>query len=326
MNPFISVFGKLFIKKTKQIKNKLDNKDKEQKKNARYLNPYIDLEEIMKKTIEGLNKISSDKTIILFVDELDRCSPEFAIKVLERMHHISQSVNNIQIIYSIDKKQIEETVRNIYGQKVNAKDYLKKFFSFGFNLSTGFVNENFTKKYEHIFKNFNFIFTDNFDKEKAFSSILIETDMRERENIIQKIELINSFLNKEQKNLDISILYVELFLANCFANGINIYNSEVRYENNMLLLVVENDGPGLKKYREISEFFESLSSCHNVKHELHGYDGFYDAKIENVVYNLLNNLINNQLPRYAIAYETDFYSFGLEFLMNFKKMYKSIEM
>ena len=164
-----------------------------------------------------------------------------------------------------------------------------------------------------------------FDKEKAFSSILLETNMRERENIIQKIELINSILNKNQKTLDISILYTELFLANCFVNNINIYNSEVHYEKNSLSLIVENDTPQLKKSAEISEFFESLSRCHNVKHELHGYDGFYHAEIEYVVYNLLNNLIHIQLPGDAIAPETEFYSFGLDYLMNFIKLYKSVE-
>ena len=242
------------------------------------------------------------------------------------MHHISKNVQNLQIIYSIDKKQIEETVRKIYGQKVNASNYLKKFFGFGFNLSSGNINEQFSIKYENLFKNFDFVFCDNFDKEKAFSAILLETNMRERENIIQKVELINSILNKEQKILDISLLYVELFLTNCFVNDINISSSAIHYENNKLTLLVTNNNTLLQHPSKLSVFFENLSHSHRVEHELHGYDGFYHAEIEYVAYNLLNNLIKLQLPQYYIAPETEFYRFGLDFLMNFIKLYKSIEM
>lgn len=306
----------------KKTYNKLIEKRHEKIRKYDY---HFDINQIMESTIKGLNKIAKERTLVIFVDELDRCLPEYAIKVLERMHHISKKVQNLQIIYSIDKNQFKETVRNIFGQNVNAGDYLKKFFGFGINISSGVINDQFTEKYKALFNNFDFVFSDNFDKEKAFSSILLETNMRERENIIQKIELINSILNKNQKTLDISILYTELFLANCFVNNINIYNSEVHYEKNSLSLIVENDTPQLKKSAEISEFFESLSRCHNVKHELHGYDGFYHAEIEYVVYNLLNNLIHIQLPGDAIAPETEFYSFGLDYLMNFIKLYKSVE-
>ena len=85
---------------------------------------------------EHLGEITKERTLVIFVDELDRCLPEYAIKVLERMHHISKKVQNLQIIYSIDKNQFKETVRNIFGQNVNAGDYLKKFFGFGINISS----------------------------------------------------------------------------------------------------------------------------------------------------------------------------------------------
>lgn len=325
-NPAVSFLGKFFVNKTKIIKHDLDKKTEDCKKQKRFLNPYLDLEDLMKVTITGLNKISNNKTVILLIDELDRCLPEYAIKVLERMHHITQSVNNLQIIYSIDKKQIEETVRKIFGVNANTSDYLKKFYSFSFNLSSGFLNEKFLEKYEKLFNKFDFIFTDNFDKEKAFISILSEINMREREYIIQKIELINSILNKNNEVLDIAVLYVEIFIAYCFTQKINIFNGEIHYENDNLYFTVENDTPQFEKSAFISKFFDGLVQSHNVKHELHGYDGFYKANIEYVVFNLLNNCINIQLPEYSIAWETDFYTNGAGVLNNFVKLYKDIEM
>ena len=153
-NPSISFFGKLFYKKTKLIKNELDKKNDEDKSQKRHLNPYIDLEEVMKKVTEGLNKISKDKTVILLVDELDRCIPNYAIKVLERMHHITTDVKNIQIIYSIDRNQLDETIRKVYGQQVDVKNYLKKFFSISFKLEAGNLSNEFINQHKSLFDKF----------------------------------------------------------------------------------------------------------------------------------------------------------------------------
>lgn len=323
-NPAVSFFGKFFFNKTKQIKKDLDKKSEENKQQKRYINPYINLEELMRKTVKGLNKISNNKTVLLLIDELDRCLPEYAIKVLERMHHITQNVKNLQVIYSIDKNQLEETVRKIYGENVNTSDYLRKFISFGFNLDYGEVNEIFLIKYKNLFNNFGFIFSDNFDKEKAFISILAETNMREREMIIQKIEIINSILNKNNGKLDIAILYVELFLVYCSSKGIDICNSTIRYTNDILTFDFINEHGLPVKSVFASQYFNKLAQCHTVKHKYHGYDGFYKANIEYVVYNLLNNLINRKIPEYSIAWESEFYEKSFAFLNSFVESYNNV--
>ena len=43
---------------------------------------------------KSLKEISGEYAIILFVDELDRCLPEYAIKVLERLHHLTENAKN----------------------------------------------------------------------------------------------------------------------------------------------------------------------------------------------------------------------------------------
>ena len=212
-NPAVPLFGKFLFNKTKKIKKYLDKKAEDNKKQKRYINPYIDLEELMRKIVKGLNEISKTKTVILLIDELDRCLPEYAIKVLERMHHITQNVQNLQIIYALDKEQIEETVHKIYGSKIDSKEYLKKFISFCFKLSTGNLNNNFIKLNKKLFESFDFVFTDNFDIEIAFRFMLPNINMRERENILEKIKLVNSILNEKDEMLDYSILYAELLLV-----------------------------------------------------------------------------------------------------------------
>lgn len=325
-NLSVSFLGKLFYKKTKQFKTELDEKSDEYKTQKRHLNPYIDLEEVMKKVTEGLNKISKDKTVILLVDELDRCIPNYAIKVLERMHHITTNVKNIQIIYSIDRNQLDETIRKVYGQQVDVKNYLKKFFSISFKLEAGNLSNEFINQHKSLFDKFDFTFSDNINISIAFSSILPDINMREREYILQKIELINSTLMKEDEIFDFSILYVELFLVYCINKNVDIYQSEIHYEQNQLSIIFEKD-PRLVKSAEISKYFENLVNCHNIKQEFHcGYQGYYKGTFEYVVAHLMNNLINNRVSEYNITWEQDFYRNSFAFLNNFIKLYKSIEM
>lgn len=318
-NPFVSIVGKLFIKKTKQFKTDLDKKSDEYKTQKRHLNPYIDLEEVMKKVTEGLNKISKDKTVILLVDELDRCIPNYAIKVLERMHHITANVKNIQIIYSIDRNQLDETIRKVYGQQVDVKNYLKKFFSISFKLEAGNLSNEFINQHKSLFDKFDFTFSDNVDVSIAFNSILPDINMREREHILQKIELINKTLIKEDEILDFSILYVELFLVYCIYNNFDIYNISAFYreEDNSIYIADHNN--------DLSQYIETLYLSHSVRHETHGYEGYYNATFENVFYNLWKNLQKQELPSYLISWEQDFYRNSFAFLNNFIELYKDIE-
>jgi Cdc6-like AAA superfamily ATPase len=82
------------------------------------------LNKTMKKLKEGLGKMSSDVTIIVVVDELDRCLPEYAIKVLERLHHIFNGMENTQVILSVDYDQLENTVKTIFGENTSTKRYI----------------------------------------------------------------------------------------------------------------------------------------------------------------------------------------------------------
>ena len=38
--------------------------------------------------------LTESNTVVIIVDELDRCIPEYAIKVLERLHHLTEEKEN----------------------------------------------------------------------------------------------------------------------------------------------------------------------------------------------------------------------------------------
>lgn len=204
------------------IKKEFEKYKEEIKNEIRNYDPHYDLNELMNSLVSGLNKICNDekKTIIVIVDELDRCLPEHAIKVLERMHHISQNVDNIQIVYGIDKTQIEKNIVQIFNiSEVPDKDnrikkYLSKFVTFGLKVPESKYQGEIDKKYPQLFAPFDKVNTYPFDIIEKIKLILIpEINARTVELIVKKIILTNSIINKAEEKLDDSILVFELFYA-----------------------------------------------------------------------------------------------------------------
>lgn len=86
----------------------------------------------LKKLVETLVSESESK-VVIFVDELDRCKPTFAIHLLERIKHLFD-IPNMIFVLSTDKGQLEECVKGIYGAGTNGSEYLRRFIDFEFAL------------------------------------------------------------------------------------------------------------------------------------------------------------------------------------------------
>lgn len=63
--------------------------------------------------------------LTIIVDELDRCRPDFALGLLERMKHLFD-VENVAFVLLVNIGQIEGYIRNVYGNADTAA-YLRKF-------------------------------------------------------------------------------------------------------------------------------------------------------------------------------------------------------
>ncbi|MBS6552392.1 MAG: hypothetical protein KH321_00430 [Clostridium sp.] len=99
---------------------------------------YIALKNLKEKLRSGLRFIQEklNKNIIIFVDDLDRCNPKYAIETLETIKHFF-GIKNIIFVLAVDKKQVENIVKTIYGIAPETSDiegYLKKFIDVEFNL------------------------------------------------------------------------------------------------------------------------------------------------------------------------------------------------
>ena len=80
-----------------------------------------------------------DKKIFVLVDELDRCRPDFAIQVLERLKHLFSNPN-LCFVFAINRTQLQLSVSHCFG-KIDCSLYLEKFFDFSFVLPEPNVDE-----------------------------------------------------------------------------------------------------------------------------------------------------------------------------------------
>ena len=65
--------------------------------------------------------------IFVFIDEVDRCRPLYAIQLLEEIKHIF-GIANICFVISTNIAQLKESVCGLYGAGFDGHGYLKRFF------------------------------------------------------------------------------------------------------------------------------------------------------------------------------------------------------
>ena len=127
-----SIFKKKFDIDVDDIKNNLKEIQDEEVNND-LLNEYKDFHKYKNKIKESMNSICKNKTQIFIIDELDRCKPSFAMETLEIVKHFFD-VKNCVFIIAVDKVQLEESIKTIYGNGINSEKYFSKLFDYQFNL------------------------------------------------------------------------------------------------------------------------------------------------------------------------------------------------
>ncbi|HFX6239395.1 TPA: P-loop NTPase fold protein [Acinetobacter baumannii] len=153
---------------------------------------------------EELHNLVKDleSPLIFIVDELDRCKPEFSIKLIERIKHFFD-IPNIVFILSTNKAQLEESINSYYGFK-SANNYLEKFID---------LNLKFPKKTHENYLGVVRAYTTKFnvstnEKDILFLSNIFNLNSRELIKILQKIALLN--INRHQVSPVMAFIYLAM--------------------------------------------------------------------------------------------------------------------
>ncbi|MFH7764871.1 P-loop NTPase fold protein [Acinetobacter sp. BSP-28] len=71
-----------------------------------------------------------DKPLVFIIDELDRCRPDFAIRLIERIKHFFD-ISKIVFVLVMNKPQLLQSVKNYYGYDSDLNgDYFEKFIDY----------------------------------------------------------------------------------------------------------------------------------------------------------------------------------------------------
>jgi hypothetical protein len=106
--------------------------------------------ESLEDAVQAIGEGEPQRPLVFFIDELDRCRPSFAIELLERVKHLFD-VKNIVFVLSTDKKQLEAITAAVYGERIDAPEYLRRFIDIDFSLPSIHKKEyvrNLVKQYD----------------------------------------------------------------------------------------------------------------------------------------------------------------------------------
>ena len=81
-------------------------------------------------TLQGMAdtlRKSKKHPLVVFIDELDRCRPSYAVELLEIAKHLF-TVDNIVFVLAVNRTELVHSVRSLYGNDFDAEGYLHRFF------------------------------------------------------------------------------------------------------------------------------------------------------------------------------------------------------
>jgi len=76
---------------------------------------------------------SPNKPMFVFIDELDRCRPTYAIELLETVKHLFD-VKGLVFVIATNTGQLQHSIKAVYGSEFDAQRYLYRFFNRSFTL------------------------------------------------------------------------------------------------------------------------------------------------------------------------------------------------
>jgi hypothetical protein len=192
--------------------------------------PFYDFNDKLSHARKELLNLSKNYTIIIIVDELDCCQPDYAITVLERLHHLFFELENVIVVMSVDRKQLDRTVAHVFGDGTDVNAYLRKFVNFEIEFDAGQINASFRDKFSEYFSLFNeSAFEPKPNIDRYLSSLFTGIDVRTQEHLIMKIQTIHKLLfNPKEK--DWSFMCFELLLAVFLREGIEFNKAPFYYE------------------------------------------------------------------------------------------------
>lgn len=210
---------------------------------------YEDAIKAMSEFKENLVKIRSqlNSNLVIFVDELDRCRPTYAIEVLERIKHLF-NIPGIVFVLSIDKTQFAHSIKAVYGNEFDSTAYLTRFIDLTYSPEK-------TSLIQYIHAMFKDSFFDVIREEKHLSTALGHKS---------DFESFQSIFKTLSKHLDCTPREVNQILLEFKIAMISEKNSEFMNSHLIILLLLIRR----KRFDQYTKYFQGVNGIEDIKKTL----------------------------------------------------------
>lgn len=258
--------------------------------------------EFKKSLSEFIASSFGNKPLIFIVDELDRCRPNYAISIIEQIKHFFV-VPNIVFILSIDKEQLGNAVKGVYGcELIDSDEYLKKFIDLEYSIP----EQQIDIYYKYLFEFFEF---KDFFESRERNTI---SDLRSDSSNFLNISNIlfsdrNISLRQQEKIFALSRTALRSFRSNEYVvPQILLFLSFIKITQNVFYNNLKNKKLTITQTQE--EFLKIIQKYKTIKNENEL------IVLEAYLLNYYSNYISTDMPNIGI-YQYNFESHRQELVI-----------
>ncbi len=140
--------------------------------------------------------------LLVFIDELDRCRPNYAIEFLEIVKHFFD-IDNIIFILGIDMDQLGHSVRSLYGGGMDAEEYLRKFIDMDYS----FPEPEIEAYLDFLFSKF------ECGKKQGEQMVIVKEMIKKFKPHLRAVDNLFTRLNLIEKEINLSYIQASFFLS-----------------------------------------------------------------------------------------------------------------
>lgn len=174
-----------------------------------------EFKKLLKKAMDALP--DNQPNLIIFIDELDRCRPTYAIEVLERIKHLFD-IERIVFVLAVNRDQLSKSLKGVYGPEFDGLHYLKRFIDLDYQLRVPDIKDYIKAKLSlpDIKENFSLRQSGNgqlsdIQELTIFLATRFRYQPRDIDQFVQRLRLILRSIPSNHI-LDTSVLICMLFL------------------------------------------------------------------------------------------------------------------
>lgn len=248
----------------------------------------VDYIENIKNEIKNIfDDIITERTskLLIIIDELDRCRPDYAVRVLERIKHFFDD-DRIIFLVVVNKSELVHTISKFYGDNFSSTKYLNKFFTLNFRLANIDIksylrNRDLTKTFEETSHYFRGVIEDLINYESP--------SLRDANVFFQSMDNLEEVLQNYKDN---HAIYLQLFIPIIFFYRITNIELSQKIENGKGIETINMLCDNLPILSELSDVARVYKALFNTGNETFVINGHVKAEVNNKLRSSFNHLLS----------------------------------